>query len=612
MKPLKAKYRLGDWWRAMVLAAALTAAGCGGSGGGSGDGVTEPPAAPPVDDPVDEPVDEPPPVSGPVDPSTLAFEPRYLLEERVLVSIPTDWDVANGAMDDGLLAQFAEPVESDDDLYIENILFARVEYDDLPPPLDPLDPGVISIQTRSIDGVIATEFVYDFALEAVPIGLRILEILIEQPEFVLLMLYTGEREGFDRNIEVVRAIADSIRVGSSVLDGVGGSDPLGAPGSTPIATDGTNFLVVSCRTSDEQPFPSQLVGQLLDAKRQILARELIIHDNVNQPNDGCRNVLPDISFDGSNYLVTYLGPLENRRTVFGRRISPGGALLDTSPIVISSSDRIIRSSPAVADAGSRQMVVWYEAEADGPQQLLGALVSPDGTVSDSFVVMDGLSELYPEQVSVTYRPSIAAATDRVMVAVEPNAAFEPRQQARPVYAQILDFSGATLLPAPLLVREDIEQNNPRYVQVASDSQSFLVTWVEGLLSTNTTSSGQFGVYGRQVGLGGQLIDGEAGSPGIEVVPEGTQPIDELNTTFANGEYTLLWSRLAGDERGIYMSTLSGDLSTVTPSQLVSGTRSISVSNFAPTLSTPGAATSSDATLYVWLSRDREIEVWRKP
>ncbi|MGI9204078.1 MAG: hypothetical protein ACR2Q3_08715 [Woeseiaceae bacterium] len=572
----------------LVITSCGGGGGSGGSGGSGGGGVTS------------------------IDPSTVNFTTQYFPSGKAIAPLPSGWEQLLFS-DPEIISSFTEPAEGVNDQFRENIVIARVATGGVATPDGISNIQQVSAQTRIIDGITAQETIFDADVAGVPIDLRFMEITLPQDGFVFGLLYSAERSQFSRNVEIARYVADNMRVGRIAMSGFTLDSNLEDPGKTPIATDGNSFLIVSCRQSPDFPYPAELIGQLIGADREKIGGEILIQAGVDTGNTGCRFTRPEITFDGSNYLVTYMGPENGLRQILGRRISPAGSLLDNAPFNISNSSDTAQFAPAAVYTGSAHMVVWNDDDLAGTKRLLGALVSPDGSVSAPFTVFDDLSALYPQQVNAfVYRSYVALALDRVMVAIEPRFAFDVRQPERPIYAQILDLNGIVQLPSPLLVRED-NGDNPRYVQVTSDSQSFLVTWVEGLLETNTISSGSFGIYGRQVGTDGQLINGDASSPGLEIQSEGNLPIEELNTSFIDGRYSLLWSSTSfGTNYGIYENTVSSDLASITSAAPVAGTRDVTVNNSMPRESTPDIAATIDTTLYVWSSRSGTIDVWRRP
>ena len=240
-------------------------------------------------------------------------------------------------------------------------------------------------------------------------------------------------------------------------------------------------------------------------------------------------------------------------------------------------------------------MTWTQIEQIGPNdfinQVRGAFVNNDGSVTASFVVIDALETLYPANPGFApMRPEVAIGNDRIMVVITPRFERDVQQPGRPIYAQILDLDGNTQLAQPLLVRED-NGDNPRYPQVASDGQSFLVTWVEGLLETNTISSGLFGIYAREVSATGVLLNGDATTTGLTIAAEASdRPREDLNLTYSDGTYYLLWSLTSfASEVGIYGTEIEAGSLVVGEIEAISGIESQTVNGSMPRLSNPSLA-----------------------
>jgi hypothetical protein len=90
--------------------------------------------------------------------------------------------------------------------------------------------------------------------------------------------------------------------------------------------------------------------------------------------------LPAAAFGGGNYVVVWQrpkSPTNVKRDVAAARVSPAGAVLDPTPIVIADSPAIDHSH-SVACGGGVCLVVWHTA----PSQLRALRLAPDGTVLD--------------------------------------------------------------------------------------------------------------------------------------------------------------------------------------------------------------------------------------
>ncbi len=566
----------------------------GGGGGGSGGGGGGPTA---------------------IDPATVVFLEQFIPEASTLLSYPTGWtrDIVPGSPE--VLAIFIEGAQGANDVFLENVSIVQVAGSNIRDGSGVTDINVVSSRTITIDGVNGQETVFDANVPGESLPLRFMELSYTQDGTVFGLFYVAERADFNRNAEVVRFIAANLRLGVEVLDDFFLGSDLETPGRTPIASDGNNYLVVSCRDSNGFPFSSELVGQLVGPDRRQVGDEILIQSDVDTGGTGCRFTRPSITFDGINYLVTYMTALNGRRDIVARRVSTAGQLIDTDPIDVTLTLEGDMFEPAVVFTGSDHLVVWHrDIPGDINDEVWGAFVGVDSSVTPAFNIFDGMRTLYPDQFgNFISRPEVAMGQNEAMVIVSPRFERDVRQPDRPIYAQLIDMSGNRLLADPLLVRED-NGDNPRYPQVATDGQSYLVTWIEGLLEESTISSGLSGIYGREISSSGQLINGDASSTGLEIVAsDSDRPKEDLQLIAANNQFYLLWSVTSfGTDYGIYGNTVSSDLSAVTPVQPIGGTRDLTQNLSMPRISNPYLGFSSTSSIVVWPVRDGVVEAWLLP
>lgn len=582
----------------LLMLAAMLLSGCGGSGGGGGGGggggtggVT------------------------PIDPLTVTFVEHFVAEAKATLPYPVAWsrDVVPGEPD--ILAIFVESSEGASDTYLENVALIKVDGSNIRNASGLTNIREVSSTSTVIDGFSGQETVFDGNVPGESIELRFLEISFQSDGKSFGLFYSAVRSDFDRNADIIRHMAENMRVGQIIFDNLFLGSNLETPGNTPVANDENNFLVVSCRESGVFPYPAELIGQLVGPDRQKIGAEILIHADVDTGNTGCDFTRPRITFDGTNFLVSYMTALNDRRHIVAKRVSTNGLLVDTAPIDVSGNFPGAMYEPVAVYTGSQHLIVWHhDVSNDINDEVLGAFVDPDGTVSPTFVVFDQLRNLYPDQFgNFLSRPEVALAPNQVMVILSPRFARDDRQPARPIYAQILDFSGGALLSLPLLVRED-NGDNPRYAQVTSDGQSFFVSWIEGLLDDGTISSGLFGIYGRQITTSGQLVNGDATTLGLEITPQVSDlPKEDLNVVFANNQYYLVWANTTfGTNLGIYGNKVSVDLSTVSPTIAISGTRDMSFNNSMPRVSHPALSFTPSTSLVTWPARDGFVDGWLLP
>ena len=122
-------------------------------------------------------------------------------------------------------------------------------------------------------------------------------------------------------------------------------------------------------------------------------------------------VAPSVAFDGTNYLVVWVGlDINDRQIIHGKRISQNGTLLDESPIQVSTEQA---GAPSVAFDGANYVVAWENYRLKTPSDIYGARVSPDGTVLDGEAVPIATSPTHETAPAAT-----AGSEGRVAISYE--------------------------------------------------------------------------------------------------------------------------------------------------------------------------------------------------
>ena len=165
-------------------------------------------------------------------------------------------------------------------------------------------------------------------------------------------------------------------------------DPAGIPISTAagyqslpeIAFDGTNYLVVwqgGCAATCAARVSSG--GTVLDPGGIAIAN----------------GSSPALAFDGTNYLVTWAGASR----VYVARVSQAGVVLDPGGIPLPGGGMYLYElNPSVAFNGTNYLVAWQEAtDIIGQDHILGARVSPSGAVLEAMTItlLGGPAETSP-------------------------------------------------------------------------------------------------------------------------------------------------------------------------------------------------------------------------
>jgi hypothetical protein len=171
---------------------------------------------------------------------------------------------------------------------------------------------------------------------------------------------------------------------------------------------------------------------------------------------------PDISFDGTNFLVVWHdNRTDMRGNIYAARVRPDGVVLDPNGFAVAASDSFDDSPPAVCFSGSDHLVTWqgfeYSASDDN---IYGALVSPTGNITRSRFLVGKTANDYPVPTSV------AAGTTSSLVAWVQGDGI--------IYAARVRPDGTVLDTNAVLVDKTDEFNE--YPHVTADADGFRVLW----------------------------------------------------------------------------------------------------------------------------------------
>ncbi|TES91008.1 MAG: T9SS type A sorting domain-containing protein [Candidatus Cloacimonadota bacterium] len=118
--------------------------------------------------------------------------------------------------------------------------------------------------------------------------------------------------------------------------------------------------------------------------------------------DSISQMTPVSAFDGSNFLVVWAAYELNINSIYGVRISPGGSILDSTPIIISQGPDA-KYAPAVSFDGSNYMVIWNDSRLNGTEyDQWAARVTPEGLLLDTNGIPVDTSKGYQFDPSITF------------------------------------------------------------------------------------------------------------------------------------------------------------------------------------------------------------------
>jgi hypothetical protein len=171
---------------------------------------------------------------------------------------------------------------------------------------------------------------------------------------------------------------------------------------------------------------------------------------------------PDVSFDGQNFLVVWQDDRNaSFLNIYAARVSPAGAVLDPSGIVVAA-DTFGDWSPSVGFAGGDHLVVWEGHNSSGVN-IYGALVSPGGIVTKPRFLVSGATG---EQLS----PVVARGPTNSLVVWQ-----DTRLSDYDIFAARVRADGTVLDTSGIMVAGT--STFDRMPRVTADEAGFRVVWL---------------------------------------------------------------------------------------------------------------------------------------
>lgn len=259
-----------------------------------------------------------------------------------------------------------------------------------------------------------------------------------------------------------------------------GGIPISAVSSTQlypsVAFDGTNYFVVW----QDYRYQCDIFGARVSSSGFVLDPEgIMIDTSTLGPGP------PAVGFDGCNYLVVWsaypgVGPPTD---LYGIRVSPGGAVLDPTPFVITNAAGH-QLRPVIDYCGTSYLVVWedwryYQDSAD----IYGARVDTSGSVLDPNGIIITSAQRHQGYPAVTFD-----GVNYVIVWEDKrNGAYYD------IYGAKLDTSGSVVDTFVLSV-QTAHQRMPAVARGIADQ--FLVAYSSWTSDINDCPANTFRIWGK--------------------------------------------------------------------------------------------------------------------
>ncbi|MDH5186830.1 MAG: hypothetical protein OEW70_07200, partial [candidate division WOR-3 bacterium] len=284
-----------------------------------------------------------------------------------------------------------------------------------------------------------------------------------------------------------------------------------------ISFDGTNYLVVWLAEGGE------IHGARVNQNGVVLdPNGFLISPDANTDEWG-----PSIAFDGTNYFVVWeLG------TIYGARVNQDGIVLDTNGIAICTTGN---SYPSVAFGQTDYFVVWTD-ERSNTLDIYGARVSPDGIVLDTNSIPISAAE------RSQYDPSVAFDGTNFLVVW----GDKRNNDTSYVYGARVNQEGVVLDPNGIAISSTL--GNWRYPSVGFDGINYLVVWED----FRHGPPSYYDIYGSRVNQNGIVLDPD----GIVI---STVPYPEWNPSviFGGTNHFVVWD-LGEEGQDILFARVSRD------------------------------------------------------
>jgi hypothetical protein len=268
-----------------------------------------------------------------------------------------------------------------------------------------------------------------------------------------------------------------------------------------IAFDGTHYMMVA---SD-----LEIMGVRVNNAGVVIDTTTVYSIYPNR----CNN--PFIVYDGNNYFVVFEAWPQYGPYIYGVRVDTSGAVLDTTPIVMSHGGAY-DLNPAVSFDSTNYLVVWFHGTHESDFDVYGARVTTNG------VLLDSVPLLIATGPHRQWFPSVAFDGTNYFVVWQDNRSGVYGD----IYGARVTPSGVVLDPSGIPVCTAMSgQYKPK---IGFDGQNYCVVWEDWRNGSYTD------IYGCYVTPGGQIIEEFVVSDqaNLQLEPNLTRGLDKYLITYS--------------------------------------------------------------------------------
>jgi len=296
-----------------------------------------------------------------------------------------------------------------------------------------------------------------------------------------------------------------------------------------VASDGDGYLVTWGHGTPSSPDAPSLLGARVDGTGAVL-------DPGGFPiATGAHPARPSVAYGGGQYLVTWQDDVGGS-DILGARVSPAGAVLDSPPLLLSTTPGFF---PSVAHDGQRFLAVWQTGYYDSAD-VFSTRIDQDGTVEE------------PRGLPVSTAPG---GQSFPWVAAGPGASFVVWEDTSSpagsfdVWGARLDASGSVLDPDGLLLTPGNSISSPA---IAFNGTEHLVVWGDGRADRPTVIATRVRPDGTVVDPTGIVVSYSAADPTpVDLPPRVASDGTGFLVTFALADCTAKAVRIGADGAAVW-------------------------------------------------------------
>lgn len=337
--------------------------------------------------------------------------------------------------------------------------------------------------------------------------------IVKGNNYYLIIYWDDQYDGNGACVEGVRISFSGVLIDSGGIQITERGISHSGYGGLDCEFDGNKFLVVWDQDDDDY----NIYGKLVYEDGTVDTVKIPISTN------SANQIVPAISFDGTNFFVVWHDSRSGNIDIYGARIATSGNVLDPNGILIyeGAGNQV---TPAIAFDGVNYLVVWNDQD-----NIKGARITPPGLVLDT-VHIAGTTD-------VEARPQIHFSSGSYLVVWQRG----PSNYSADIYGARVRTDGTVLDPDGFPI--STASNGQYFPDVFSGGGEFLVCWADDRGQQYYPD-----LYGARVDTSGNVLDPN----GIQIFERNYNNSVNPSISFTDTTYFAVWDYLnTGYARDIF-------------------------------------------------------------